>query len=257
MSGQDLLLDRDVRDWVLVPLTTSVVLMMVLRQYMTKYLTGPPAAADKNLDGLKEKQLVARAQILRGGGSFIPEPAFRTRKLYFVAKETGKFHQKSQAPDPREAMVTNPDVMVNMMKQNLGGMVPQFAMGAFVNYFFSGFILGKVPFPLSSRFKLMLQRGIDLPSLDVTYFTSLSYYLLLLFGMRGVFSLFFREETIDDAQMYQRQMQMQANPMATDVQKLFDTERQALELYDHRFAFEGAEQGAVDVLQRQLRGARR
>ena len=40
------------------------------------------------------------------------------------------------------------------------------------------------------------QRGIDLGSLDVTYFTSLSYYFLLLFGLRGVFSLVFRCVTV-------------------------------------------------------------
>lgn len=65
-------------------------------------------------------------------------------------------------------------------------------MGTFVNYFFSGFILGKVPFPLSPSFRPMLQRGIDLPTLDVSYYTSLSYYILLLFGLRGVFVLMFR-----------------------------------------------------------------
>jgi hypothetical protein len=36
-------------------------------------------------------------------------------------------------------------------------MVLQIAMGAFVNYFFSGFIMGKIPFPLSPSFRLMLQ----------------------------------------------------------------------------------------------------
>jgi hypothetical protein len=55
-----------------------------------------------------------------------------------------------------------------------------------------------------------LQRGVDLPSLDVTYFTSLSYYILLLFGLRGVFMLFFREATIDETQMYRQQMGMGA-----------------------------------------------
>lgn len=48
---------------------------------------------------------------------------------------------------------------------------------------------------------IMVQRGVDLPSLDVTYFTSLSYYILLLFGLRGVFMLFFRENTIDETQV--------------------------------------------------------
>ncbi len=33
----------------------------------------------------------------------------------------------------------------------------QIAMGAFVSFFFSGFILGKVPFPLSPSFRIMLQ----------------------------------------------------------------------------------------------------
>jgi hypothetical protein len=33
---ESLVLDRDVRDWVLIPLTFSVILMMLLRQYATK-----------------------------------------------------------------------------------------------------------------------------------------------------------------------------------------------------------------------------
>ena len=41
MGGQDLVLDAAVRDWVLLPLTLSVVLMMVLRQYMTKVCSEP------------------------------------------------------------------------------------------------------------------------------------------------------------------------------------------------------------------------
>ena len=68
-------------------------------------------------------------------------------------------------------------------------------------------------------------------ALDVSYFTGLSYYVLLLFDMRGVFSLFFREETIDDTQLMRRQM----NPMANmgpgnDTQKAFATEKEQLDL---------------------------
>lgn len=43
-AQEDLMLDRDVRDWVLVPLTLSIFLMMLIRQYVTQvsftYLTG-------------------------------------------------------------------------------------------------------------------------------------------------------------------------------------------------------------------------
>jgi hypothetical protein len=81
------------------------------------------------------------------------------------------------------------------------------------------------------------QRGVDLPALDVTYFTSLSYYILLLFGLRGVLTLIFRDATIDETQMYRQQMGMggggggpmgaMANP---DPNKAFEAERAALEL---------------------------
>ena len=36
VSQNDLVLDRDVRDWVLVPLTLSIFLMMLIRQYVTQ-----------------------------------------------------------------------------------------------------------------------------------------------------------------------------------------------------------------------------
>lgn len=113
-------------------------------------------------------------------------------------QETGVFSQKSEQKSAQEQMMTNPDMMSGMMKQNLVGIIPQasalstpltypsttdffltamlstmscncagymsvlwcaaqIAMGTFVSYFFSGFILGKIPFPLSPSFRLMLQ----------------------------------------------------------------------------------------------------
>ena len=76
-----------------------------------------------------------------------------------------------------------------------------------------------------------VQRGLDLPSLDVTYFTSLSYYILLLFGLRGVFTLWFREETIDETQMYRQQMGMAGAGMpGMDNKKMFEGECSVLEM---------------------------
>lgn len=73
-----------------------------------------------------------------------------------------------------------------------------------------------------------MQRGIELSSLDVSYFTSLSYYIVLLFGLRGVFSLVFRDDTVDDTEMMRRQMNPMANQMAFDAEAAFKTERTAL-----------------------------
>ena len=36
MAGEELVLDRKVRDWVVVPLTLCILLMMLLRQYVAK-----------------------------------------------------------------------------------------------------------------------------------------------------------------------------------------------------------------------------
>ncbi|KAH7667271.1 Proteasome endopeptidase complex protein [Dioscorea alata] len=56
------------------------------------------------------------------------------------------------------------------------------------------------------RFREMLQKGIDLSSVDVNYVSSRSWYLLNLFGLRGFFSLILGEENaMDDTQ---RMMQM-------------------------------------------------
>ena len=80
-----------------------------------------------------------------------------------------------------------------------------------------------------TTYHFLLQRGIDLPSLDVAYFTSLSYYMLLLFGLRGVMSLMFKEDTIDETQMQKQQMTMGMGQMGQDPQKAFEQERAALD----------------------------
>lgn len=66
-------------------------------------------------------------------------------------------------------------------------------MYGFVNTFFMGFVMGKVPFPLTQKFRGMLQGGFDIPYLDVTYISSLSYFFLLIFGASKITSLILQE----------------------------------------------------------------
>ena len=61
-----------------------------------------------------------------------------------------------------------------------------------MSYTFSGFLTARVPFPLTLRFKQLMQRGIDLGSLDASWISSMSWYFIGAFGMRGLFKYFYK-----------------------------------------------------------------
>ena len=99
---------------------------------------------------------------------------------------------------------------MDMMKGNMSYMIPNFAMMSFVSYFFSGFVCLKMPFSLpSTHFKIMMQRGVDLSQLDVSYVSSLALYFLLMFGLNDVYALILGEGSeMDEQRMMQMQMGM-------------------------------------------------
>jgi len=111
--------------------------------------------------------------------------------------------------------------------------VPQLFLMAWVNHFFSGFCIGKLPFPLTLSFKGMLQRGIDLTTLDVSYVSSLSWYVLVLFGLRGINQIILGEANLgDDAQLMQEQMSMNTAGLP-EINKVFQSEKENLDLVKH------------------------
>lgn len=247
------------------------------------------SSTPKPLSEVREAAAVARSQRLRTWGGWLPEPSFRMRRVYFVgaqdassagagadgttsnnnnnnggasnapptaaaAAAAGVFNAPVRSKPMHETFATDPSVMVDMMKRNLTGVVPQLVMGVVVSFFFSGFVMGKVPFSLSPRFRPMVQRGVDLASLDVAYFTSLSYYIMLLFASRGPFSLFFREDTVDETEAMRRQL----NPAmgATggfDAAASFKAERAAYAAYEHEWVLGGAEGLALAAMEEALK----
>ncbi|CAM5999730.1 unnamed protein product [Sphagnum balticum] len=89
---------------------------------------------------------------------------------------------------------------------------------AWINSFFAGFVLAKVPFSLTQQFRSMTQSGVDMENLDVSYVSSVSFYFLIVFGLNQINSLFIDEDDEDDGlkalSENQKQMTGGMNPLA-------------------------------------------
>jgi len=84
----------------------------------------------------------------------------------------------------------DPSTMLDGMKGNMAAMVQNMVMMQGISHFFRGFVLVKVPFPLTRGFKQMFQRGLfELNTLDTSYVSSVSWYFLVMFGLRAFFRL--------------------------------------------------------------------
>ena len=186
---------------------------------------------------------MARAKALRSNCNFLPRSSFLRRRAHFNDKQQGVLVDTEKAKSGATNPMMDPFMMMNMMKQNMAMIIPNVVLMGWISYFFSGFVIVKIPFPLTNAFKMMMQRGIDLKSLNPSYVSSLSWYFITMFGLRGVFSLILGENNeTDDAKMMQQQMQMGgAMGGGPDVAKMFQGERENLELVHHKWAVEEAE----------------
>ncbi|KAK3218864.1 hypothetical protein Dsin_012834 [Dipteronia sinensis] len=276
--AEDLVLDTAIRDWVLIPLSVVMVLIGILRYFVSKLMRSSSQVPDLKIvkEGqvftplqyliiisslsyinltldcflILDRQVIVRARNLRSAANFIPPKSFRARRVYFSNEENGLLHvPKGQAPNPQAQMFSDPNMAMDMMKKNLSMIIPQTLTFAWVNFFFSGFVAAKIPFPLTQRFRSMLQNGIDLSTVDVSYVSSRSWYFLNLFGLRGLFSLILGEENATD----DTQRMMQMSGFGFDPTKNLGAEKDSLDIIQHDWALPKFEQRAEKVLRNLIR----
>jgi hypothetical protein len=227
----------------------------LFRHYMSSTISNEKKS---DLNKIREGQILMRARRLRSNGHRLSPQAFNKRKQFFNGEE-GLLTTKSRAPaeqgansmmNPMMNPMMDPSNMSNMMKRNATMVVSNLLLYSWVDSFFSGFVAVKLPFPLTNGFKDMLQRGIDLTSLDPTYVSSLSWYLLTLFGLRGVNNLVLgQNNAADDTKMMQQQMDPTAGmQMQTESWKFFKAEKENLELVQHQWAVQNTEKRLVQQL---------
>ncbi|KAI1234422.1 ER membrane protein complex subunit 3, partial [Lamprotornis superbus] len=190
MSEPELLLDSNIRLWVVLPIVFITFFVGMIRHYVSILLQ-----SDKRLtqEQVSDSQVLIRSRVLRENGKYIPKQvrscaSFLSRKYFFNNPEDGFFKKTKRKVVPPSPM-TDPTMLTDMMKGNVTNVLPMILIGGWINMTFSGFVTTKVPFPLTLRFKPMLQQGIELLTLDASWVSSASWYFLNVFGLRSIYTL--------------------------------------------------------------------
>lgn len=141
---EDLFLDPQLRNWVLLPIFAVMILVGLLRHNVTSILASTPRPGD--LATIRERRNLQRGAILRQNGCHIPEAAFEAKRRALIDAYASDRYLKDPGSKGKAApnLMADPaglEAMMEMLKGNMAMIVPQTALMAWINYFFSGFIL--------------------------------------------------------------------------------------------------------------------
>lgn len=154
---QTLFIDPRIRDNVFLPLIILMILVSLLRYFVTKIMYAPdspllqkvqlshrtlkktmlekladfgkdqapgtdldiPKVLETNIkQDQREGSVLARSTRIRKSAEYLTEDAVKIRKSFFCHEKNGYFNKKVDGVNPL-AMMGNPDMMSNMMKQNV------------------------------------------------------------------------------------------------------------------------------------------
>ncbi|AIO02175.1 hypothetical protein LPMP_350360 [Leishmania panamensis] len=248
-AEQNILLDPSIRDWVLLPLIVIVLFMGVLRHYAGILMN---SSSKPDMVRICNVNIQNYGRLLLSGGAVLSPESFKHRAEHML---NGMLKKKVDPVNPME-MMNDPNLMSGLLKNQFMMMVPNIGMMMLVSYFFSGFVVAKFPFPLSHRFREMMQRGLEIDVLNCNYVTSLSLYFLIMSGNQGLLQLLLGEDVEAEgtsAMIMQQMPQAPAQPV--DFAKVFKQIADELEFVKdrHRWAYGNA----ADVLLKKWRSQKR
>ncbi|XP_035916584.1 ER membrane protein complex subunit 3 [Anopheles stephensi] len=222
----ELLIDPNIRGWVFLPIVVITFLVGIIRHYFSILISSQKKA---ELTQIQDSQAMIRARLLRENGKYLTQQSFAMRRHYFNNEDTGYFKTQKRAPPSPNSTA----MLSDLVKGNFINVLPMIVIGGWINWMFSGFVTTKVPFPLTLRFKPMLQRGIELASLDAAWVSSASWYFLNVFGLRSIYTLVLGENNAAQQSM-QDQMSGAAVAMPQDPKAAFKAEWEALQITEYQ-----------------------
>ena len=214
------LLDTSLRNYIFIPLTIITICVSLLMKYLnTLFNKGKKPelhSETKSLDDfafeqemktrdtdLKIQNSISRANLLKDNYMYISEKGFKKRQAFFNEFFSRKFEDNG-------ADFMNPNMMTDMLTKNISNAIYYISLFVVGGYFFSGYLILKLPFGLTRRFKSMMQQGLNLPDFDPSYVSAISWCLILVFGINPILQFF---DGGEDFSMFAQQRQMMTQPM--------------------------------------------
>ena len=255
--------------WVFIPIIYVTCIIQLFRLYFTLYTSYTKVKKQvkrANYAEVKDKNTVEKCDHLAKKYFLLTREAFDCRRGFLCKPETGYLVVNGDRPpvDSVNSMASAQSGMMDNMKGMVVMMATTMPAMAWINSFFAGFVLAKVPFSMTQQFRSLTQSGIDMANLDVSYVSSVSFYFLIVFGLNQLQSLILDDDTDDEGMKAvsedRKNMSGAMNPMAqsggmmgaanqsTERKQIFKPQVDGLELISHSFVFTKSNRDALKRL---------
>lgn len=223
----DLILDRNIRTWVFIPIIVMTFLLGVVKHYLSMCLDKD---VNMEMDHLQETYFLLRLRALKMNASYITKSSY-TIRMNYLTNEGQSFNINKK---PKEHLTNfNPNNYFNMLKNNLINILPMFLTGSWIVYMFSDFITTKLPFSLTLRFKTMLQRSMSFNELNDPWVSSASWYFLCVFGLRNIFNVILGEDHMANLDKNVEDQLQQQHTLGGNIVQLIQQEIEELQIIEH------------------------
>lgn len=186
----ELIVDPAIRTWVFLPTVLIAFLIDVIRHHISSLIE---SETYEDLEQLKETHLVKRARLLQCNFRYIPKHAFLNRRHAFNNTSTGYLREKRSSLVQTMTQITDPEYTVDILKKHSLNLISMLLIGSWITVIFSGFLITKVPFPVTRIYQNIFQRDIELSGLEASWVSSASWYYLNAFGLKGFYGLIFEK----------------------------------------------------------------
>lgn len=241
--------------WILVPITIVMILTGILRHYAAVLMAVQPKRQERR--AAREQRSLVHGVHVRTNYHVLSKKSFDNRRdVLTEAYTSGAFlkapENKGQAPPNPMTDPNAMEGMMGMMKGNMAMIIPNTLIMTWINTFFSGYVIMKLPFPLTIKFKSMLQAGVMTRDMDPRWMSSISWYFLCIFGLQFVFNFLLGSDNAAN-QMAQQMGNMAPQAPAAfgpgvDPDKQFQAEAENLAVIEHYSVLDEVEQRLLDTI---------